>query len=420
MRVDVEYQTRMRFAEVSTIDSGTYIAVEPKSCLNDSDPRSRLDQFLKIYESVSLASSSETLYQAIVDELAAVFECDFINLYLISVGTDSVAEQAFHGNRTGRTVKKGEHLSFATGRFRRLIENHEPIITDFQEPHPEDVMPAQSAKRGRKKAISIPLLAHNEVVGVVNMSYNSIDTWEKLDIEYLSKIGRMLGVILQQNQSLKKYTELQALVERRRLGAEIHDNLSQLVSLLGVSVDNALAFSDEGNDEAVRRVLERIRATSQQALAVMREEILYLRMPVHMNLINAIEECLGLFSSQWDIYVECETDKIRKPLIVSAQTELQVTRILHEALSNTLRHADASKVFVELEERRRWITLRIRDDGCGFKPESVPKERLGLRIMKERSESFGGRFTVKSKINQGTTVIVDIPKQSVGKAYHEW
>ena len=117
----------------------------------------------------------------------------------------------------------------------------------------------------------------------------------------------------------------------------------------------------------------------------------------------------AIFEMQWGIETDLQAEDGMEHLIVSTQMELQFMRILHESLSNIIRHATATHVSVLLQDDQDRLTMRIHDNGRGFNPDDVSSERLGLRIMRERAESLGGEITIESGSETGTTVRVDVP-----------
>ncbi|MCL1799318.1 MAG: ATP-binding protein [Eggerthellaceae bacterium] len=376
-----------------------------------AQPRYGLEELIRLSEAVALSPSSEVAHQRMVEDLATIFECDFVNLYLLSNGGDIFVEKACCDRKEEKAVAREGVLHASKGRIQKLIDSHEPIVMFFNSPHEEDEMPVSSVDQAKRVAVSIPLVAGDEVVGIVNFSNEASSQWTKDRLDYLLLVGNMLGAIVKQRQIMQKQAALQMLIERRQLSAEIHDNLAQLISLVSIGIDSALESVDECDYDAVQRNLERLREASKQAHAIIREEILYLRAPVSQTegLVAGIRGCLNRVSEQWDIDIHFDITKVLRPVILSDQNELQTTRILHEALSNAIRHSGATEILVVLEAGKQWVTLRVEDNGCGFDPALVPAERLGLKIMKERAESFGGKFSLQSKPGSGTAVFVDIP-----------
>jgi signal transduction histidine kinase len=86
----------------------------------------------------------------------------------------------------------------------------------------------------------------------------------------------------------------------------------------------------------------------------------------------------------------------------------QVLRIAQEALGNALRHADAERIRVRLENGSGALVLSVADDGRGFDPSAVRGQRLGLTSMEERASELGGALTVTTG-ERGTTVRLEVP-----------
>jgi len=292
----------------------------------------------------------------------------------------------------------------------QMMMTHQPIIMDFLHPDPADSIP--DGPIHFRSAVSVPLLAVDDMLGMFTIVYKRHKHWTGQDIEYLIEIGRLLGIAVQHAQTSRKTADLEILLERKRLSAEIHDNLSQLISSLNLGAEAALLSWEEGSSDRLRKDIERIRFTGQEAAQTLREEMLSLRTPSNETegLIPGVRECLKRFEQQWRIDTDLQVQDGLEPLIVSSQMELQFMRILHESLSNVLRHSTASQVSVLLEGSQGRLSMQIHDNGRGFDPESVSCERLGLRIMHERAESVGGELTIGSRNGSGTTVQVDVPR----------
>ncbi|MEK3989140.1 ATP-binding protein [Robertmurraya sp. FSL R5-0851] len=84
-------------------------------------------------------------------------------------------------------------------------------------------------------------------------------------------------------------------------------------------------------------------------------------------------------------------------------------RIIQEALSNILKHAEATKITITLTEKESYIYLFISDNGKGFDPEVVRMTSYGMKTMRERCEEIGGIFTIRSKKKEGTYIDIRIP-----------
>jgi signal transduction histidine kinase len=96
-------------------------------------------------------------------------------------------------------------------------------------------------------------------------------------------------------------------------------------------------------------------------------------------------------------------------LSLSAEAELQLLRIVQESLTNTRKHASATRVWVGIQNDDGVLRVEVRDDGCGFDPKQIRTDyrpHLGLSSMRERAEAIGADFDLLSSPGQGTRVVV--------------
>ena len=103
--------------------------------------------------------------------------------------------------------------------------------------------------------------------------------------------------------------------------------------------------------------------------------------------------------------------RINGTLALSSTVEVELYRIVQEALNNAVRHARAEAIEVDVDAVGGMVTITVRDDGVGFDPaaSAIRERRLGLTSMRERAESLGGTLTVETAPRSGTTVRVEVP-----------
>jgi len=101
-----------------------------------------------------------------------------------------------------------------------------------------------------------------------------------------------------------------------------------------------------------------------------------------------------------------------KPWTLDSAIQEQLFLIGREAIINTLRHSQATKIEVEIQYQHDLLRVFVRDNGCGINPRTVQREcdsHWGLRGMRERAENISARFAVWSRTGAGTEVCVAIP-----------
>jgi two-component system nitrate/nitrite sensor histidine kinase NarX len=374
--------------------------------------RKRLADLVMINRSITWSRNPEIAVQKTVDMLAKALDADLAAIHLLDITGDTLLMQAFHGH-IDEGVTSQMQISVTMGRLMQMMTTRQPLMMDYHHLHPDDHIPPSILSEYRC-AISVPILADDDILGIFSLMYKRMRHWNAEDREFLLNIGSLLGVAVQHAQTATKETDLAILMERKRLSGELHDDLSQLITTLNLGAESALKSMEDGDTVQLCRELESIRSTSRKAARTLREEMLSLRTPTNETegLIPGIRESLNRFEQQWAIHTDLQVEDDLEPLIVSSHMELQLMRILHESLSNVLRHAQASQVTVLLEGDQNRLCIQIQDDGRGFNPEAVSDEHLGIRIMRERADSLGGEIIIGSANETGTAIRVVVPRNA--------
>ena len=198
--------------------------------------------------------------------------------------------------------------------------------------------------------------------------------------------------------------------ERKRISRELHDDTAQILfaQLLRVT---ALKSSSNPEVQTTAATLEEMTA---EALEGVRRLALELRPPAldDLGLHAALADLAQRFSEQLGVPVEIETRGPRGRL--PSEVELVLYRVAQEALTNVAKHAQATRVSIDLERQADDVTLSVVDDGIGFDPMRVTTGDgrglgLGLFGMAERVSLVGGAFAIWSQPRQGTEIFAFIP-----------
>lgn len=193
--------------------------------------------------------------------------------------------------------------------------------------------------------------------------------------------------------------------ERKEISSMLHDHLGQLLTLTRLEL-GSLATQDENSDRSVRRAVERL----DEALQSVRRLAVSLRPPILDDL--GIEAALESLTEEFADRAEAEISFTRKGTVppLDKEKETCLYRVLQEALTNAVRHAEAGRVDVSLEPTDGEVRLRIRDDGRGFDTDpSQPAAGTGMVGMRERLIRCGGHLEVQSAPGRGTTITACLP-----------
>ena len=212
-----------------------------------------------------------------------------------------------------------------------------------------------------------------------------------------------------ESAQLRQQAEQAAVTEERaRLARDLHDSVTQLLYSSRLIVEAGRESYRNGNLKQVNNCMVELGQIAQQALKEMRLLIYELR-PLLLEregLVGALQERLDAVEGRADITTQLLVDDMP---VLSGKTQEALFYIAQEALNNTLKHASATSVDVQIIASQTQIELVLSDNGSGFDPDSVIGcGGLGLVSMRERAEELGGTLTILSKPGEGTTVTVSL------------
>jgi signal transduction histidine kinase len=229
-------------------------------------------------------------------------------------------------------------------------------------------------------------------------------------------LGALLALItawqLRQRQIQKQFALV--IEERTRMAREIHDTLLQ--SLVGLTIQlDTVSSQWESAPELVKQQLTRMRRQVSRHIRETRQSIWDLGSPLleTRDLATALREVGDNLTFGSDVQFEHATRG--DPARLAPKVDEQLLRIGQEAISNAVRHAQATVVRTELEFESDVVRLRVVDDGCGFDRASVdrePEQHLGLKSMEARASRIGARFCIVSRPGAGTTIEATVPISS--------
>ena len=219
--------------------------------------------------------------------------------------------------------------------------------------------------------------------------------------------------VVREQQARIEYT-LQLIAsqeaERKRIAAELHDSMGQ--NLLLIKNLAQMAARTQAPAQAYEHCVT-INHLVTQCIAEARQisRDLHPYQLDHLGLQRALEGMLETTAQASNLQFTGKIEDVGE--IFSAEAVMNIYRIVQESVNNILKHSQARTVRVDLECDIHEVVLRIRDDGCGFRPEllAANKRGLGLKNITERVRMLQGKFTLDSAPEQGTqlTVVIPIP-----------
>jgi signal transduction histidine kinase len=200
--------------------------------------------------------------------------------------------------------------------------------------------------------------------------------------------------------------------ERKRIAQEMHDVLGQELLVIKNRAIMGLKTSEEGSK--TRNQLEQISLTSSGLLKTVRELSHNLRPPEldRLGLSETLRAIIAHVSDASSFSLVGTIDAVDG--LIDKEDEINIVRIVQEALNNIVKYADAKNVFVDVVREGPFVLLRVKDDGKGFRMEQITPG-MGFAGISERVRILHGSITIQSEPGKGTTIISYIPIHGTSK-----
>ena len=217
----------------------------------------------------------------------------------------------------------------------------------------------------------------------------------------------------QQARILDQQKALSTLMERQRLGRELHDGPGQIWSFVSMQIQSAQTLLARQDYSKAKERLGRLAQVVREEHAGLRESITSLQTPLspEQRFPRAVEMQLQWYREHCELRAELAMHCVWPDNAMTHEAEAQLLRIVQEALSNVRKSSHATLVQIEISRKDDELTLLIKDNGCGFEPDSMPDRNghHGLVIMRERAAEIGARFTIHTAPGTGVHITLQIP-----------
>ena len=324
---------------------------------------------------------------------------------------------------TFRAISEATTFDPGIGLPGRVLVSGKPawIIDVMQDPN---FPRAQSSENlGVKAGFAFPILIREEVVGIMEFFSEKASEPQDEILEVMSHIGTQMGRVIERQraeqedlhfrqQLLNLYHRLEMVreEERTRIAREIHDELAQVLTTVKLEISRL--HKKLGVEEpSLQKNTNTILGLVDQTIPAVKELVHNLRPPILDDL--GLQETICWEGKEFErkTGIRCDMNlNLVNPKIDSARSTAMF-RIFQETLTNVVRHSQARRVQVDLEDATDTLTLRVADDGIGIASKHlVNGNSLGILGMRERARVWGGKVDFESSDQQGTTVVVQISR----------
>ncbi|MEW5956303.1 MAG: ATP-binding protein [Chloroflexota bacterium] len=331
--------------------------------------------------------------------------------HIVKAALDKVLEL------TGAAAGRIKLYDYGNGRNDRLTE----LVVE------QEVGYADPAEKTEWARLNIPIKVQDQVLGELALFNRSPRQWADQDVYLLTTIGyemgmgianaRLFAAVEQQSRQLQtlsmRLVEAEE-AERRRLARELHDQVGQSLTAMGINLDIMRTLLPTDIPEELISRLEDMRRLVTQTTKRVRQVMVDLRpeMLDDYGILAALHWSAERFTQRTGISAKVEGEEAASRLPM--QVENVLYRVAQEALTNVAKHAQATRVTVNLKVDSDMVTLVVTDDGVGFTPGRRTcldeGQHWGLELMAERVEGMRGRFCLESAPGQGTRISVEVPR----------
>jgi len=270
--------------------------------------------------------------------------------------------------------------------------------------------------------LGVPLFARGDVVGLFSLSKREVGFFQEDHVKLVEAMSSQASVAVE-NAVLFEQAEASAVRmrslsrrlveaqenERRIIARDLHDEAGQALVSLRIGLRLLEREIEEGGS-VTGRVAELVLRTDAviDGLHRLAADLRPVSLD-HLGLDAALRQLLRSVGAKHGVEVRFKALGFGSTRLASA-VETALFRVVQEAITNVVRHAEATQVDVLVERSADRVLVMVEDDGVGFVPERVPRgDHLGLVGLRERAEALGGTLAVESAPGKGTTIVVEVP-----------
>ncbi|WP_413283841.1 histidine kinase [Vibrio sp. MA40-2] len=225
---------------------------------------------------------------------------------------------------------------------------------------------------------------------------------QQLFIAFSDLLTQALSIYYKDQQQ----QQLSLLTERNTIARELHDSIAQSLSCLKIKI-SILQMNKDNLHSEQEKIIQEMRNEVNSAYSQLRELLTTFRLKIDgLGFMPALEKTISEYNDKLNLIINFKYDIPANT--ISTHQSIHLLQIIREILNNVYKHAEASKVEVNLSVNGHEISLFVNDDGCGFSSYEE-NSHYGLKIIEDRAQSLSGEWNIVSSPNQGTQFYLTFP-----------
>lgn len=262
--------------------------------------------------------------------------------------------------------------------------------------------------------LSVPVASLGSPIGTLHLGRSDdAPAFSPIDAEIARMFSTHAALVVQNDRLYDEVRALAIEAERQALAREMHDSLAQVLAFVNTKAQAVEQYLRQDDLSEARQQMAELSAAAREVYADIRQGIAALRVDMAgKTLRELIDSYASEFAESAHVEVAVDWQVSDDEVDLPPAGEVQLLRIVQEALANVRRHAGASRVDLSAVVGGGRFTLSVRDDGRGFDVSARSgdgRPRFGLQTMRERAVAIGGELAVTSAPGVGTTVTVTLP-----------
>lgn len=291
------------------------------------------------------------------------------------------------------------------------MKNHQPFLYSDLPNHPDAELyrNLSNVRDGVQTMLLIPLVFDRDFLGALAIGHMQHHAYSPEALRLVTALAQPVVLAMQVTRLAEAAKQVAIFEEQNRLAREIHDTLAQTFTGISLQLNNAQYYATQ--DAAIAwEIVDRVKTLARAGLIESRRLVWSLHPDAqeYRDLVGSLQQS----SIELTLHTSLQTDLkiVGTPKPVPPDIGMNLLRICQEAITNTLRHALAQTLQIEITFKADAIALCIRDDGKGFALQSARDlGGFGLLGMQQRCDRLGGQFTLYSQPGRGTCILVEIP-----------
>ena len=254
--------------------------------------------------------------------------------------------------------------------------------------------------------------AADRALGELWIGRRSAVPFSERDRQFLATLSDFASIAVTSARMRESERQGAILAERERIARELHDSLAQVLGAVHLRLRALGSREDVEATPAIALELTELADICEEGYRDARGAILDLHHSSRTDhdLLDSLRAYLDKYSHQCGIAISLDTTP-EHDLVLPPSSEIQIIRVIQEALTNVRKHSGAASAIVRITQADGTITFVIEDNGRGFDPSDALLDRdgFGLHAMRQRMELIGGTLLTDSASGRGTRVVATVP-----------